>query len=337
MKRLKEKIKKISFLNKFNSFNDQELRYKPTLFWSQALLWAIIGSVGFGFVYSIIARIDEVVISRGELQAQGAERPIKAPFSSLIKSLNVAEGEKVRENQILIELDVSNFEAQYEGINSKLNSLLITKNIKEEIVDRLVFLNEEGVISLIELLEERDSLQKIEADILQVKAKVKELEFELDRAKLVSPANGTVFNLIPSNEGYYASSGETLLLIVPEGDLEAKIFLSNKDVGFVRPNMNAEIRVDAFPFTQFGSIKGVLKSIGQESLPPDKQNSESRFPALVELNKQFLELNSKKYKLKSGQSVSVNLIVRDKPLITLLTDSIEKAFDALRRIKSDRK
>ncbi|MDC3034724.1 HlyD family efflux transporter periplasmic adaptor subunit [Prochlorococcus sp. AH-716-P05] len=337
MKIVKDKIKKISFLRKFNSFQNQELRYKPTLFWSTALLWAIIGSVGFGFVYSIIARIDEVVISRGELQAKGAERPIKSPFNSLIKSLNVEEGEKVRENQILIELDVSNFEAQYEAINSKLNSLLLTKKIKEEIVDRLVFLNEEGVISHIELLKERDSLQKIESDILQAKSKAKELDFELDRAKLVSPANGTVFNLIPSNKGYYVSSGETLLLIVPEGDLEAKIFLSNEDVGFVRPNMNAEIRVDAFPFTQFGSIKGVLKSIGQESLPPDQLNSQSRFPAIVELDKQFLLLNGKKYKLKSGQSVSVNLIVRDKPVITLLTDSIEKAIDALRGIKSDRK
>ena len=172
---------------------------------------------------------------------------------------------------------------------------------------------------------------------MQVRANVKELEFELNRAKLVSPTNGTVFNLIPSNKGYYASSGETLLLIVPEGDLEAKIFLSNEDVGFVRPNMNAEIRVDAFPFTQFGSIKGTLRSVGQESLPPDQLNSQSRFPAIVELDKQFLLLNDKKYKLKSGQSVSVNLIVRDKPVVTLLTDSIEKTFDALRGIKSDRK
>ena len=297
MRILKRKLKKILFLNNFNSFQNEESRYKPALLWSTALLWSIIGSVGLGLVYSIIARIDEVVISRGELQAKGAERPIKAPFNSLIKSLNIEEGERVKKNQLLIELDVSNYEAKYDGLTSKLNSLLTTKKIKKEIVDRLVFLNEEGVISRIELLEEKDSLQKIEADILQVKAKAKELEFELNRAKLVSPTNGTVFNLIPSNKGYYASSGETLLLIVPDGDLEAKIFLSNQDVGFVRPNMNAEIRVDAFPFTQFGSIKGTLRSIGQESLPPDQLNSQSRFPAIVDLDKQFLLLNNKKYKL----------------------------------------
>ena len=337
MKLINDKIKEISFFKKFNSFQNDDFRYKSNLFWSTALLWAIIGSIGFGFVYSIIARIDEVVISIGELQAQGAERPIRAPFSSTIKRLNVKEGDRVSKSQLLIELDASDFEAQYEGLISKLDSLLITRNFKKEIVDRLTFLNNEGVISKIELLKEENSLQVIEAEILQAKARVKELEFELKKAKLISPTDGTVFNLIPSNEGYFTSTGETLLLIIPEGDLEAKIFLSNKDIGFVTPNMKAEIRVDAFPFTQFGSIEGVLKSIGQESLPPDQQNPQSRFPALVELNKQFLILNDKKYKLKSGQSVSVNLIVRDKPVITLLTDSIEKALDALRGIKSDRK
>ena len=337
MKIIKDKIKQLSFLKKLNFFQNEELRYKQSLLWSTALLWSIIGSVGFGFVYSIIARIDEVVISRGELQAKGAERPIRAPFSGTIKSINVFEGDYVQESQLLIELDVSDFEAQYEGLSSKLNSLYSTKKLKEEIVNRLDYLYIQGVIPQIELLKEKNSLQEIESEILQVKSKKKELEFELNQAKLKSPTTGTVFNLIPSNEGYFVSSGETLLLVVPEGDLEAKIFLSNEDVGFITPSMKAEIRIDAYPFTQFGSIEGVLKSVGNESLPPDQQNAQSRFPALVELKKQFLQLNNQKYKLKSGQSVSVNLIVRDKPLITLLTDSIEKAFDALRGIKSDRK
>ena len=337
MKIMKDKIKKFSLYKKLNSSQNENLRYKPTLFWSTALLWTIIGSVGFGFIYSIIARIDEVVISRGELQAIGAERPIRAPFSRTIKSLNVEEGDIVKKNQLLIEFDLGDYEAQYESLSSKLNSLLLTKKFKEEIVNRLIFLNNEGVISQIELLKEENSLQEIESDILQIKARAKELEFELAKSKLLAPIDGSVFNLIPSNKGYFASSGETLLLIIPEGELEAKIFLTNNDIGFVSSNMKAEIRVDAYPFTQFGSIEGVLKSIGKESLPPDQLNSQSRFPAFVKLDKQFLLLNNKKYELKSGQSVSVNLIVRDKPVITLLTDSIEKAFDALRGIKSDRK
>ena len=98
--------------------------------------------------------------------------------------------------------------------------------------------------------------------------------------------------------------------------------------------MTAQVRVDAYPFTQFGDIPGVLKSVGEEVLPADQQHPQPRFPALVVLKQQYLERNGQRYAVRPGQSVSVNLIVRDKPVINLLTDAMEKAWDALRGIKS---
>ena len=64
------------------------------------------------------------------------------------------------------------------------------------------------------------------------------------------------------------------------GKSEAKVFLSNNDVGFLRKDMEADIRIDAYPFTQFGSIKSNLKFVGDEVLPSDYQNPEPRFPAI---------------------------------------------------------
>ena len=54
-------------------------------------------------------------------------------------------------------------------------------------------------------------------------------------------------------------------------------------------------------------------------------------PILINLEKEGI-----KYKVRSGQSVSVNIIVRDKPIISIITNTIEQAFDSLRGIKSDR-
>tara|TARA_Y100001968_G_C19190528_1_gene634948 strand:+ start:319 stop:708 length:390 start_codon:yes stop_codon:yes gene_type:complete len=125
-----------------------------------------------------------------------------------------------------------------------------------------------------------------------------------------------------------------LLKIVPEGNVEAKVFLTNIDIGFVRPEMKAQLRVDAYPFTQFGHIPATLKSIGNEVLPADEMSPQTRFPAYLKLDRQYLERNGKRYRVRPGQSVSANLIVRDKPVISLLTDAIEKAWDALRGLKS---
>jgi len=158
----------------------------------------------------------------------------------------------------------------------------------------------------------------------------KAIEYEIMR----SPVGGMIFDLKPSSPGYAAQANEVLVKIVPLGTLEAKIYLTNRDVGFAKPGQVAQIRVDAFPFTEFGSIAGRLKRVATESLPPDQQNPQPRFPAYVSLSTPFLEKNGTRHRVLSGQTVSVNLIVRDKRVITLLTDAVEKAIDSLRRIRS---
>ena len=63
-------------------------------------------------------------------------------------------------------------------------------------------------------------------------------------------------------------------------------------------------------------------------------NAMPRFPAYVKLNKQKLTKDDEAYDLRSGYSVTVNLIVRNKPIISLFIDPINEALDNLRGIKN---
>ncbi len=331
------KIKDLkSWVNNGNSSN-QEPRFESSQIWSRRLLWSIISTVSIGFIYSSIARIDEVVTAVGELQAEGAERPINSPISGTIKAINVNEGQRVKNGEILIKLDSAIYQAQIQGLRLNVENLYESLKISQNVLNIYETLIKEGAISKVDYLDKIIAVQNIKLQLNQANSKIEEIKAMDDRTRLSSPVDGFVFNLIPSSKGYAVTEGEVLLKIVPDGALESKVFLTNKDIGFLTPNMKAEIRVDAFPFTQFGSIKGKLKLVGEEVLPADQQNSQSRFPVIVSLDKQYVNLEEKKYKVKSGQSVTVNFIVRKKRLITLLTDTIEKSYDALRGIKSDRK
>ena len=371
--------------NKLVPLAHQEVRYRAAPTWTRALQWAIVGCIGFGFLYSVIARIDEVVIARGELKGIGAERPIKAPIAGVVSAIPISEGQLVTPGQVLVQFDpdvneerlrslqrqkdlesqrlseeTQAFEARTDSLNSKLGSLKLTLATEASIVNRMEGLMAQGAIAEVQYLQQKNRLQELQSEIAQTEATLREVEAESIKGKqqiqreladlerqlvetgkskeyesLRSPVKGYVFDLVPSSPGYAASSGETLLKIVPEGTLEAKVFVTNADVGFLRPKMPAQVRVDAYPFTQYGDIPGELKRIGKQSLEPDQQNPEPRFPAVVTLNRQYVEKNRRQFPVSAGQSVAVNFIVRDKPVISLLTDSVEKAFDALRGIKTD--
>ena len=322
--------------DEFELFKVNEVRYRQAPFWSRILLLAISGSVFFGFIYACIARIDEVVMAKGELQAFGAERPIKANISGLISEIYVKEGEVVQKGQLLLKFDTRVLHTKQASLNEKLESLKRTYTIESNINRRISALAKEGAISFLDSLRQENKLQEIKASIAQIEASIKELKIEIAKIHLRAPHDGRVFNLIPASAGYSASIGEILLKIVPLGDLEAKIFISNSDIGFISPSMRAKVRVDAYPFTQFGSINGEIRSIGEEVLPANSTYPFSRFPAYISLDNQYIEAEGIKYKIRSGQSISANIIVRDKPVISLVTNTIEQAFDSLRGIKSDR-
>ena len=112
---------------------------------------------------------------------------------------------------------------------------------------------------MIQYLQQEKKVNEVNFELKQIEAKIKEINFDKKKTIITSPVKGKVFNLIPQSVGYASTLGENLMNIVPDGEVEAKVFLSNNDVGFLRQEMEADIRIDAYPFTQFGSIKGNLK------------------------------------------------------------------------------
>ena len=252
------------------------------------------------------------------------------------------------------------FNAKKDSLDSKLKSSKVLFETESIILDRYVNLLKVGAIAEIQMLQQKNKLVSLKSELEQLEASKKELSasyiknIELARKEISvlerqlaetkksqeyesfkSPIKGYVFGLVPSSPGYSVNNGEVLMNIVPVGDVQAKVFVTNRDVGFLKPEMDAKIRVNAYPFTQFGEIPGKLKLLGREVVREDQTNPEPKFPVIVELEKQFLERKQKKYPVLAGQTVSVNFVVRNKPVISLITDAVEKALDSLRGIKTD--
>ena len=251
--------------------------------------------------------------------------------------------------------------ARKRGVVARLNGLNRSLNTESGIYQNILPLAEIGAMQQTEVLRQRNKVEQLDSEVQQAGADLEEVEAQLNKLeqeslreisdlerqlvevedtitkeKLSAPVSGIVFGMVPSSAGYAASAGETLVKVVPGGEIEAKIYITNKDVGFMKPGMKAQIRVDAFPYTQFGSISGALKSVGTLPLEPDQQNPMPRFPAYVKIDKEYLEKDGEKYDISAGQSVQVNLILRDKRVISLLTDAVQKALDSLTRIRSSK-
>lgn len=268
--------------------------------------------------------------------------------------------------QTQLQLEQKRFEEESRAIQARESSLRertdgLTRALDTErqIYTNISPLADQGAIQGTELLRQRNRVEQLQSEVAQSRANLQEVQAQLLKMKqeslreiselerqlvevedtrskevLVAPVDGVIFGLVPSSPGYAATAGETLVKVVPGGVLEAKVFITNRDVGFLEPGMPAQVRVDAFPYTQFGSLPGLLKSVGTLPVEPDAQNPQPRFPAYIQLQRETLSKGGDQYPVSAGQSVQANLVLRDKRVITLLTDAVQKALDSLRAIRS---
>ena len=176
--------------------------------------------------------------------------------------------------------------------------------------------------------------------IVEIDRKVADLNTQISQAKMnlkyqeiVAPVSGTVFELKAGTPGFVATSSEPILKIVPDNTLTAKVFISNKDIGFVKSGMQVDVRIDSFPFSEFGDVKGTIVSIGSDALPADQAHPYERFPATIKLQKQDLQIKGKPVTLQSGMSLSANIKLRNRTVMSIFTDLVIKQEDALKTIR----
>lgn len=169
-----------------------------------------------------------------------------------------------------------------------------------------------------------------EKRIAELDSQISQNQVSLDYQEIRSPVNGTVFDLKASNPGFVANSTEPVLKVVPENNLTAKVFLTNKDIGFVRTGMPVDVRIDSFPFSEFGDIKGTLEEVGSDALPPTQTLPFYSFPAKIHLNQQALILKDKQLPLQSGMSVSVNIKLRKRTILSIFIDGFTQQIESVK-------
>ncbi len=132
------------------------------------------------------------------------------------------------------------------------------------------------------------------------------------KSEIRSPIDGTVFELL-ATQGVLVSrnTSNALVQIVPSSNLIAKIYIPSRDVCFVEKGLPVDVRIDSFPATEFGDVKGTVVSINTQALPPDRMYPFYRFPVSVKLDRQTISMKphsqTKEFQLRSGMSISANI------------------------------
>ncbi len=288
-------------------------------------------------------------VKKGDLLLVYDTRQILEERKTLSSLINL-ETEKRKNDLLSIESNKLSLNTQLIVANKQLSTKLeIFKDLEDLVkvggLQRIQFLQLKDEIFAIENritdIKERIVRAEIQSSnvkvnsrrtIDQLKNNLSQANFRLSYQNVVAPADGIIFDSQATSEGVL-EPGERILSIVPQGGFYAEVFVTNKDIGYITIGQEADVRVDAFPFTRYGELNGKISHIGAEALPPTQIAPNYRFPIRIKLDESQLVSKDLIIPLKSGMSITSNLKLRDKPLISLISDVFIGQADSMKSLR----
>jgi len=307
----------------------QETNASPILAWTAYLLIAMIL---LAFAWASIGTVDIIAIASGRLVSSEYTKNIQSLGTSKIQTILVENGQQVKAGQLLLQLD----NTETLSIIHKLNALLPLLSKKADAYKSLLV---DGYVS------EHDYFDK-EKELLEATAQLKQAQYSNQTLAISSPIEGVVTGLSIHTTGGVVTPGQILLTIVPSrSSLMLEAYLNNKDVGFVKVGQEVAIKIEAFPFTRYGLIKGVVSAIANDAIEKqgekpakakesdldEKTQTTNNYQIRVLLDQSFINVAGEPIKLSSGMVATAEIKTGHRTLISyLLSPLVENMGEAAR-------
>ena len=153
-----------------------------------------------------------------------------------------------------------------------------------------------------------------------------------EQLRIVAPVDGTVQQLAVHTVGGVVPAAQAIMLIVPDKSaLELEVYIENKDVGFLKEGQATQVKVDAYEYSKYGTIPGVISHVSRDSIDftsnsigpntnKDPQNNKEGTKGLfyavkVNLEKPSLYIDGKEMPLTPGMSGSVEIKTGERRII----------------------
>lgn len=151
-----------------------------------------------------------------------------------------------------------------------------------------------------------EELNQVTAQRVAIEQELRKAEQRNNQQQLTSPIDGTVQQLLIHTAGGVVTPAQELMLIVPlDGSIEVEAFVLNRDIGFVQEGQEAEVKLDAFNFTQYGVIEARVADISSDAIQDEVLGLV--YKAKVVMNASSIRVDTRVVDLAPGMSVTVEM------------------------------
>ena len=269
-------------------------------------------------------------------QRQARLQATQATFEKYEAGLKIAQDKESRLQQLLADNAISEFqllEQQKETIEYEKNAqaeLDSINSIRAEIAEA------EQNLANVDASYRKDimtALVEAKKEYYSITESIKKADEDARMATIYAPATGKIYNLSIHTIGGIVTDAQPLMQIVPDDvKLIFEVYADNKDIGFIKPGMEAEIKVSTFNFQKFGMVKAEVMEISADAVDnPSDPERHGKFKLLLNPLENDINVEGVQAPLSVGMSVSAEIKIKEKRIVDFFLDPFRKyTHEALR-------
>ena len=172
----------------------------------------------------------------------------------------------------------------------------------------------------------RAQLADVENRLASYTQEIRKAASRVAEYRLLAPIAGIVQQLTVTTIGGVVTPAEKLMLVVPsEGALHIEAWVPNKDIGFIENGQATVIKVETFPFTKYGTIDGMIRTVSHDAVPNEQLGLV--YLAQISMAKTTMSVGAKRIKLVPGMAVSVDVNIGTRRIIDFLLSPLLRYRD----------
>ncbi|MFT0138277.1 HlyD family type I secretion periplasmic adaptor subunit [Alcanivoracaceae bacterium MT1] len=182
------------------------------------------------------------------------------------------------------------------------------------------------------LVTARQELAKAEAEVNSLRASIRGKSDTLSRLTVRSPVRGIVKNIEVGTIGGVIPPNGKLMDIVPLGDkLLIEVRVSPRDIAYIHPGQPASVKITAYDYAIFGSLKGEVTSISADTIRDEANPEVFYYRVYVKTEDNALvNKNGKRFPISPGMVATVDIHTGQKTVLAYLVKPLNRASEALR-------
>lgn len=201
-----------------------------------------------------------------------------------------------------------------------------------------------GESTLATLNKERESLLQRKVELQnQLNRDARELQqigIELNKAVVRTPVDGTILKLELRNAGQVVRPGEAIAQIAPSNTpIVVKARIAAQDIGKVKVckqekvsdcrEGKAQLRISAYPYPDYGTLKGAVKAIAPDAMTPQSNNASASgatnaaasapyYEVTIQPEQAYLVRGGRQYPIQPGMEVMADIISKEETVLTFI-------------------